>query len=240
MANSEKKRKLITRTLSTLLITAIILPSYLLDDGSYLYWDLRFAFLVALIEFATVICNSRFVPLHPDEYIVTAFVFVELLACLFCSDQLPVQLVGGCIFVCVVTDTFAYLIGTFFGGKLIKKRPFPKVSPNKSYEGIISGIICGMIGAYVWTLFLSDTEIPVSFWRLALAVPLAIFGDLIESRFKRLYGVKDANDFIIDTPVLGWLEKPLGGRDGHGGYFDRLDSLAIVLLAQLLLQWFIL
>jgi len=71
-------------------------------------------------------------------------------------------------------------------------------------------------------------------------VPLAIFGDLIESRFKRLYNVKDANDFIIDTPVLGWLEKPLGGRDGHGGYLDRLDSLAIVLLAQLLLQWFIL
>ena len=203
VAITEKKRKLITRTLSALIITAVILPSYFLDDGSYLYWDLRFGFLMALIEFATVICNSRFVPLHSDEYAVTTFVLVELLACLFCSDQLSVELIGGCIFVCVVTDVFAYLMGTFCGGTLIKKRPFPKISPNKSYEGLIFGISCGIIGAYVWTLFLRNADTPVPFWRFAIVAPLAVFGDLLESRFKRLYDVKDANDFIIDVPILG-------------------------------------
>lgn len=235
MAISEKKRKLITRTLSALIIAAVILPSYFFDDGSYLYWDLRFGFLMALIEFATVICNSRFAPLHSDEYAVTTFVFIELLVCLFCSDQLSVQLIGGCIFVCVVTDVFAYLMGTFFGGALIKKRPFPKTSPNKSYEGLIFGISCGIIGAYVWTLFLGNAGVPVPFWRLVIVAPLAVFGDILESRFKRLYDVKDANDFIVNIPILGWLEKPLGGRDGHGGYLDRLDSLALVLFLQLLI-----
>lgn len=235
MAISEKKRKLITRTLGALVIAAVVIPAYLIKGGAYFHWVLRFGFLVALIEFTSIVCKSRFLPLRADEYAITALVSIELIACLFSCDQLPVELIGGCVFVCVITDVFAYLMGTIFGGRLFDKRPFPKISPNKSYEGLISGVSLGIIGALIWTTCAQDAGTPVPFWRLAIAAPLSVLGDLLESRFKRLYDIKDANDFLVDTPVIGWLEKPLGGRDGHGGYLDRLDSLALVLLVQLLI-----
>ena len=235
MAISEKKRNLVTRALGVLFIAVIIIPAYFIKNGTYFYWVLRFGFLMALIEFVTVVCESRFLPLHSEEYAVTTIVFVELIACLFGSDQLPIELLGGCVFTCTLTDACAYLVGTFCGGVLIKRRPFPKISPNKSYEGLIFGVIFGVIGAYVWLIALGEAGIFIPFWRLAIAAPLSVLGDLLESRFKRLYGVKDANDFLVDTPITGLLEKPLGGRNGHGGYLDRLDSLALVVLVQLLI-----
>ena len=236
MAISEKKRKLITRTLGALVISAVVIPAYFIKGGAYFYWVLRFGFAMALIEFTTVLCESHFLPLHPGEYAVTAIVFIELLACLFGCDQLSIELIGGCVFVCVLTDVFAYLAGTFCGGELFKKRPFPKISPNKSYEGLVFGVGLGVISALAWTFISRSAGTHVPFWRLAIVAPLSVLGDILESRFKRLYDVKDANDFIVDVPVIGWLEKPLGGRDGHGGYFDRLDSLALVVLAQLLIH----
>ena len=235
MAISEKKRKLLTRVVASVILAAVVIPAYFVADGKYFFWILRFGFLIAMIEFATVVTESHFLPLHPNEYGVTGFIFLELLVCLTGIQRLPVSLVGGCVFVCVITDVMAYLVGSFFGGALIKKRPFPKVSPNKSYEGLIFGVSLGIIAAYVWTLIAPETGTRAIYLRLAVAAPLSVVGDLLESRFKRLYDVKDANDFVIDTPVLGWLEKPLGGRDGHGGYFDRLDSLALVLFIQLLI-----
>lgn len=237
MSGSNKKRKFITRTLGALVIAAVVIPAYFLQGGVYFHWVLRFGFLMALIEFSTVVCKSYFLPLHYNEYAVTVLLFVELTTCLLGLglSQLPVELIGGCVFVCVITDVVAYLMGTFAGGELFKERPFPKTSPNKSYEGLLFGLSMGIIAAFCWTLFYRNTDSPILFWRLAIVAPLSVAGDLVESRFKRLHDVKDANDFVIDTPVIGWLEKPLGGRDGHGGYLDRLDSLALVLFIQLLI-----
>ena len=234
VANSSKCRRFITRTLGVAVIAAVIVPAYFISGGIYFHWVLGFGLLMAIIEYVTVVCASQYVPLRFDEYIVTILVLVELLASLLAASKLPLRLVGGCVLVCTATDISAYLAGTLLGGVLIKKRPFPKTSPNKSYEGLIFGIPLGVVAALVWTLLFK--EMSSSFWRLALVAPLSVLGDLLESRFKRLYGVKDANDFIIDVPVLGWLEKPLGGRNGHGGYLDRLDSLALTLMVQLVIS----
>ena len=235
VAISRKQRKLLTRTVTSLILAAIIIPAYLVADGKYFFWLLRFGFLVAMVEFVTVIAESCFLPIHPVEYGVTGFVFLELLACLIGIQKLPVKLIGGCVFVCVITDIAAYLMGTFYGGTLIKKRPFPKISPNKSYEGLIFGLALGVIAAYVWTLLEPSLGSRDVYLRLAIAAPLSAIGDLVESRFKRLYDVKDSNDFLVSAPIVCIIEKPLGGRDGHGGYLDRLDSLALVLLVQLLI-----
>lgn len=234
MANSAGRHRLIARIIGVLAIAVVAIPAYFIRGGIYFHLVLRFGFLMASIEFVSVVCGSHFVPLCPSEYAITALLFIELYVCLI-GGGLSVNLLGGCAFVCVITDTAAYLVGTLIGGKLIKKHPFPKISPHKSYEGLIAGLIAGVVGAYLWRAFAMGPGTPITFWRLALVAPLSVLGDLLESRFKRLYGVKDANDFLINAPVLGWLEKPLGGRDGHGGYFDRLDSLALALFVQLLL-----
>lgn len=108
---------------------------------------------------------------------------------------------------CVVwaTDTGAYFAGRSIGGpKLV-----PRISPNKTWAGLIGGMICaGIVGAAVATL---DPALPVA----ALAAFAAIIavvsqaGDFTESAIKRHFGVKDASNLI----------------PGHGGALDRLDGL---------------
>jgi len=109
------------------------------------------------------------------------------------------------IFVMIwASDTFAYLAGRSFG-----KRPFaPKLSPKKTIEGFVGGIIgtllTGAVLNYYWELV--PQEIALS---MALATSItAPFGDLIASALKREADVKDSGVFL----------------PGHGGALDRLDS----------------
>lgn len=107
-----------------------------------------------------------------------------------------------------LTDTFAYLAGLLWG-----KTPFfPDISPKKTREGAIGGILAGtltvgifgsIIGMPIWAAFLGG-------FILAL---LTTAGDLTESLIKRNIGVKDSGTLIA----------------GHGGVFDRLDSMFIPL-----------
>lgn len=240
MAVSEKKRKIITRTLSSLAIAGVVIPAYFVADGMYLNWILRFGFAMSFIELLSILHrgakNTDQNPLDIiSGFILVIIIFSELIYCAFTIENLSVELVGGCMFVCACTDITAYLMGTYAGGLLFKRRPFPKVSPNKSFEGLIFGLSCGAISAFVWTLLARNTNEPVDFHRLVIVAPISVFGDYMESRFKRIYGVKDANDYLINAPILKWPERLLGGRNGHGGYLDRLDSLILTLTIQLLI-----
>lgn len=105
-----------------------------------------------------------------------------------------------------INDTVAYLIGSLVGRTLL----CPKISPKKTVEGFISGILVSVgAGVGFWMLFVSSKL----WWQgalLALAVALAgVLGDLLESALKRERGVKNTSE------ILG----------GHGGFLDRIDSL---------------
>ncbi len=226
-------KKVLTRILTSLFLAAVILPAYLINGGVYLYWVLYFCLAVSLFEFVTVICLSNRLSLRLGDHIEPTIVFVELLISMIWLSSLPVKLLGGCILISICTDAAAYLVGSLIGGKLIKRRPFPKASPKKSFEGLIAGLIVGFAVACCWMNVLKDTDVTIPLFRLLIIPPLSVLGDLIESRFKRLYDVKDANDFLVKNPVFKWIEMPLGGRDGHGGYLDRIDSLILVLCIQL-------
>lgn len=106
------------------------------------------------------------------------------------------------------TDTFAYFLGMAFG----KHRGIFMVSPKKSLEGFIFGLIFAFIGAYVLYHFFSQiVSLQVMF---LLAISAGIFGqlgDLLESLLKRDIGVKDSSNII----------------PGHGGVLDRFDSFII-------------
>jgi len=107
------------------------------------------------------------------------------------------------------TDTGAYAVGKIFGSR----RMAPSISPGKTWEGAIGGVVAG-IGATVSLVTLQD--LPLSTWSAlwlgAAAAVVSQFGDLMESKLKRLAGVKDSGRLI----------------PGHGGLLDRLDSLVLV------------
>ncbi|NQW17259.1 MAG: phosphatidate cytidylyltransferase [Chloroflexi bacterium] len=111
------------------------------------------------------------------------------------------------ILVTFATDTVSYFVGTWLGSH----RLFPLVSPSKTWEGALAGIIGGTGAGAGLTILL---ELPIETSEGALigliASLAAVFGDLIESGFKRLSRVKDSGNII----------------PGHGGVLDRIDSLA--------------
>ena len=101
-------------------------------------------------------------------------------------------------------DTFAYLSGRFFG----KTKLFERISPKKTWEGTIGGVILTLaIGVLLGNF---DEVRGVYFWLPAamIVVPGAIFGDLLESLFKRSLNIKDSGNIL----------------PGHGGILDRFDA----------------
>ena len=115
------------------------------------------------------------------------------------------------------SDTGAYAVGRALG----RRKLIPAVSPGKTVEGAIGGLLASMLVAWVFTQFLLRPAAQLDFrWRPlgAIAVGAVIsvaaqLGDLAESLFKREAGVKDASNII----------------PGHGGVLDRVDSLLFVL-----------
>ena len=107
-------------------------------------------------------------------------------------------------------DTFAYLVGKNFG----RNKLFPSVSPKKTIEGFIGGLIFTGISSILLSKFYIESNI-LYIW-IVIAVIVSIFstlGDLIQSKFKRVAGVKDSGKIM----------------PGHGGILDRLDSIIFVI-----------
>jgi phosphatidate cytidylyltransferase len=114
----------------------------------------------------------------------------------------------GIIFLIWANDTFAYIGGSMYG----KHKMYERVSPGKTWEGTITGIICCVLVGFV--LNLQHTFSSQWLWPL-IAFFVGVFGtvgDLIESLIKRKAGVKDSGALM----------------PGHGGVLDRFDSLLFV------------
>ncbi|MBQ0151442.1 MAG: phosphatidate cytidylyltransferase [Chryseobacterium sp.] len=104
------------------------------------------------------------------------------------------------------SDTFAYLVGKFFG----KHKMAPKISPKKTWEGYAGGVVLTLVLSYFVEQYqpqLRGNWMVVGF----LIAAFAPLGDLVESQLKRTFGVKDSGNII----------------PGHGGVLDRLDSFLI-------------
>ena len=111
-----------------------------------------------------------------------------------------------------MTDTFAYFGGMLFG----KHKLIPKISPNKTVEGAISGILGCVLCLYIFAYIISFFGFKANLVYLGIIAIvssiLSQFGDLTASMIKREYGIKDFGNLI----------------PGHGGLLDRIDSLIFI------------
>ncbi len=146
-------------------------------------------------------------------YVILPFLFITKIS--FGEESYNNKIIIGLFILIWTNDTFAYLVGKNFG----KHKLFEKISPKKTVEGFVGGIIFAMIASvFISRFFINPNPafLPKSMLIWATIAVLAGFmgtlGDLVESKFKRIAGVKDSGKIM----------------PGHGGMLDRLDSIIFV------------
>ncbi len=146
-------------------------------------------------------------------YIILPFVFITKIS-FGIKDYNPKIIIG--LFLLIWTnDTFAYIVGKSIG----KHKLYERISPKKTIEGFLGGILFAIFAGYLISKYYIKAKPEFSqqsilIWT-SIATIVGIFGtigDLIESKFKRIAGVKDSGNIM----------------PGHGGVLDRLDSVIFV------------
>jgi phosphatidate cytidylyltransferase len=157
--------------------------------------------------------------------LLTGYASVVGFAALVLRDDAEWMLLYALVIVATwFTDIFSYLGGRLYG----KRRIVPRISPKKTLEGFITGIVAAFIGQMV-VFLVSDVDLGPEHVGIALVLPLAaIAGDLGISALKRYFRVKDSA-----TPYFNPIP-------GHGGVLDRLDSfMTVILLTLALAGWIV-
>ena len=152
--------------------------------------------------------NHRLLAFGSNIHHAATFHFDVYFASVWKSDWRCEQYAHSRGFCTWINDTAAFLFGSLFG----KHRLIERISPKKSVEGFVSGILICIIATLIAAPYFPT--ISIYLWvAIGLITPVfASLGDLFESLLKRTYGVKDSGNII----------------PGHGGILDRIDSLLVV------------
>ncbi|GEL10975.1 phosphatidate cytidylyltransferase [Flavobacterium glycines] len=159
----------------------------------------------------TISTSSKY--LYLFGYVTLPFIFITKIS-FGIKDYNPKIIIG--LFLLIWTnDTFAYIVGKSIG----KHKLLERISPKKTIEGFFGGILFAIFAGYLISKYYIKPKSEFSqqsilIWT-SIAAIVGIFGtigDLIESKFKRIAGVKDSGNIM----------------PGHGGVLDRLDSVIFV------------
>jgi phosphatidate cytidylyltransferase len=157
----------------------------------------------------TELLFTRNISLHNIRYSALGILYISvswgLLMDLRTHPEFGKLLPVAIIFSIWINDTMAYLVGSMIG-----RTPLTSISPKKTWEGTLGGILISVVAM---GLLAHYTNQPVFHTAIiaAIAAITGTFGDLLESKLKRLAGVKDSGQIM----------------PGHGGFLDRFDSLLI-------------
>lgn len=149
-------------------------------------------------------------------YIGMPFALLDVIA--FDGEYFYADIIFGILAMNWLNDTGAYLVGSMFGKTLL----MPRISPKKTWEGTLGGVLLSVFIGFCLSLLFDD--LLVHQW-LILGLIVAVFGtigDLVESMLKRSIGVKDTGDLL----------------PGHGGLLDRFDAFIFIIpFASAYLLW---
>lgn len=191
---------------SGLVIYFLLGYSWLLDTTPI---SLVFIGLFPLILMFLELYRNQPQPLH--NVALTFFSWIYIIAPLFIlvymrgnegidGSLFPI----GMLLIVWTNDTFAYLFGRFLG----KNKLFPRISPKKTWEGTIGGVLFALLAGAIIAYSSHQSYVLWVIGALIIA-PAAIFGDLFESMIKRSLGIKDTGAIM----------------PGHGGILDRFDAV---------------
>ncbi len=211
---TKKKFPFLVKFLSYIIITVLILN----NNGSTIFEYLLDYKIIALILFAMLIPLVIF---HDnkkyninDAMFLTGTIFFlgtafNLIILIRNYDLLYLLFL---VLITALTDTFAYITGYYIG----KTKLLEKISPKKTWEGVLGGTFFGVLISSIFYYQVIGTNIG-AFYLAVIVTCLSLLGqigDLVFSSIKRYYNKKDFSNLI----------------PGHGGILDRLDSLIFVLL----------
>ena len=196
-----------------LALAVLLMPTSLAERVTetigYTKIEMAFAIVLILLIY-TVIVKNKFTFDHA-AFAVLGVLYVGIGFYYLIETRMSgIQFVLYALMVIWTTDSGAY----FIGRKLGKRKLWPEISPNKTIEGFIGGIISAILFACIFQYFYPLT----SSYLILIAVTIVAsvigqLGDLVESALKRHFDVKDSGKIL----------------PGHGGILDRFDSLLFVL-----------
>jgi len=149
--------------------------------------------------------KTFFIPLFNFYIIIPCIIAVFYIT----SGVLDYKLFLGMLILIWVSDAGAYLVGSRIG----KTKLFERISPGKTWEGFFGGGMLAMISAYIISSFMNLWDFQQWIIIGLICWILGTIGDLIESKVKRTYKIKDSGTIL----------------PGHGGFYDRFDSFIFVL-----------
>ena len=206
-----------------ILTSLIILPLsifFVVKGGYFLKFFLLAIFLLANYELFSVF-NKKITILFLDIILILSLFIISYLAD---NGTLPLYLLLWVIILCICSD-----VGGYVFGKIFKWKKLTAISPKKTLSGVLGSLILSFFSVFIVDaispeyLILHLNFLQAKFFFLAIIFSLvAQAGDLAISYFKRLENIKDMGKIL----------------PGHGGIFDRIDSLMFVVIFTFILYKF--
>ena len=194
------------------LVSMVMIAILLFTNLSYTLYGIIGLTSLTMVVIAGFVFSKRFQINHSRwAYWVVAFYFGGSMA-IFAHELWPMEDYSyyfiGILVLIWLNDTGAYMVGSQWG----KRKLMPKISPNKTVEGFLGSLASALIGGYILSRL---TPVETIDWWIIVSIIVwitATIGDLAQSAIKRQYGIKDTGTIL----------------PGHGGIWDRFDSLLCV------------
>lgn len=199
---------IINETIKRVLSSVVLLPSviFVITKGSYLFNILIILFFL-ISSYEWIKMNKKyFYKIFGLFFLILSFYSIYKLRNEFDIGYIYLLLVT---FICVLTDVGGYIFGKLFQGPKLTK-----ISPNKTYAGMLGSFLMPSISIYIF-LYFSNQEFfkftkEIFFFILIISF-ISQLGDLLVSYFKRKSNIKDTGNII----------------PGHGGVLDRIDGMIL-------------